>query len=469
MAFYCDKLGVGLYVACVAALGLVGGGEPDVVGLNLMTGASALKVKKLGADNGNNKDVGKFAKDADQQPSEEEKSEEWPEPDEEALKDLAYMAMLDRAQEQGLEPGGTGEEFVDNDSDGEQPPEEEKSSEQNAEINEGEQIQEDDDVWSDPDTEEQEQLDYMQLVEARLARPEPTALARSFVTRDQMNVILSFGTPDDLMAWQRVARDWYARLVPEALRTIRARVLPQSQAPMMQAVQRAHVVGTSMSVIDAMVQGHMDPVCRRDLEKIFPRAQADIAKFLEPGTPPTPWTPEAPSTISPMSVHSIRGSLYAPEEREHDAGLDGRKKYGFQALSTEAVPDNRELVNDSDPPTGTQPVQTTLFVPAWHETGREHANWLITPRAFLEVQCWPSRTALVLRRDAHVVKYVVGDDVDPTQVSVKRFHRFPIYRIGPGQDLFEWKVYNVNSFNGNREYTGEIWTCDGPRCRSKRY
>ncbi len=95
MVFYSDKLRVGTYVACVAGLGLVVGG--DVVGLNLMTGVSALKVKKLGTNHQNDQsdqsdqsdvdmahgtDLGVFAKNAEchqhqqQAPEEEKKSEE---------------------------------------------------------------------------------------------------------------------------------------------------------------------------------------------------------------------------------------------------------------------------------------------------------------------------------------------------------------------------------------------------------
>ncbi len=313
----------------------------------------------------------------------------------------------------------------------------------------------------------------------------PTAMARSFVTNaHMMNRILSFGTPDDLMAWQRVSREWYTRLVPEALTTVRPRVLHgRYESPMMSVVHRDHatlsmqrrlriaplmrpvVDSTWLTVVGAIQRMHehnmVNPVCLQHLDQIIFHTrgvQAEVAKFLASET-------DIERTRSHQPVH---GRLYQPETRDHDAGLHNRKYHGVQPLSSAAVTHDRELENDSEQSPATKTlatVQTILFVPAWLRPGAGQR-----PAVFLEVQCWnSSRTALLLRKYEYAVKYVVGDVKyvvgDVGKVSVKRFHQVSheFVRNLDSQEFFLnfdshlWKVYKVNSFHGNEgyHYTGE--------------
>ncbi len=391
MVFYCGKLRVGTYVACVAASGFPTGGV-GIVGLDLMTGASALKVKskKLGVENGNDQ-----SDDVELAPDQE-----------------------------GLALG----EFVD--PDGDQPPEEQKAGGQNAQINEGEQIQDDgghddydDDGWGEPDEETLAALRYHAMLErARaeglepggtcgegLPNGPPSQMARQFHRRQfQMQTIIAFLAPYMQQAVQQVSRIFAHEHVPVAMASVsRGRLLNNTVAPAAVRAARALQVPpferTPLYLFEQMKQDCRpgDVSYHQAIDRLFETAGRSINEMLmQQGG--------GEGLHQLGQVRDIIGTvLFRNPVRRVKNDIAGKFiNRAFQEMQNAPGRARGWPSLDSDDPDA-QPVKSQMFIPEW----QPWPGTVVRPTAFLELQCWSESrgTLLLLRSGESAVKFVVNE------------------------------------------------------------
>ncbi len=424
MVFYCGKLRVGTYVACVAASGFPTGGV-GIVGLDLMTGASALKVKskKLGVENGNDQSD-----------------------DVELAPDQEGLALA---------------EFVD--PDGGQPPEEQKAGEEdNAEINEGEQIQDDgghddydDDGWGEPDEETLAALRYHAMLDRARAEglepggtggeglpngaDPPSLMARQFHRKvANMQTIIAFLAPYMQQALQQVNRIFAYEHVPAAMAPVvrRGRRLNNVAPAGIEYAPAAPIPfkRTPLYLFEQMKQ-HCRPgdvSYHQALDRLFETA-GDYIKWamMEPHWPHTGLSQVRDLTGTVLQQPGI-GFQVGPEgpinRRVKNDAAGVFINHAFQEMRDAPLGSQGVLSLDSDDPSA-QPVKSQMFIPSWQGT-------LVRPTAFLELQCWSeSRSTLLLLRKADVaVKFIVKDGGEvPSVVERTRY----IFQTGASNSVMD--------------------------------